>query len=110
MLALLALLFCYTAMSEAVKLRPAIRGRGAKSNASGRFEATLVEAFDDGWTDEDVPSSTQIPTTITPLHSRTIISKNQSPDIGFESSINPYTGCSHGWHCYTVLHQAQLGP
>lgn len=99
MLALLALLFCYTAMSEAVKLRPAIRGRGAKSNASGRFEATLVEAFDDGWTDEDVPSSTQIPTTITPLHSRTIISKNQSPDIGFESSINPYTGCSHGWTC-----------
>lgn len=97
-------------MSEAVKLRPAIRGRGAKSNASGRFEATLVEAFDDGWTDEDVPSSTQIPTTITPLHSRTIISKNQSPDIGFESSINPYTGCSHGCsYCYARPSHAYMG-
>ena len=59
-------------MIEAVKLGPAVRGRGAKSNASGRFEATQVEAFDDGWTDEDAPSSTQIPTTITPLRSRTI--------------------------------------
>ena len=89
-------------MIEAVKLGPAVRGRGAKSNASGRFEATQVEAFDDGWTDEDAPSSTQIPTTVTPLRSRTIISKNQSPDIGFERSINPYTGCSHGWLYYSV--------
>ena len=89
-------------MTEAVKLRSSVRGRGAKSNASGRFEATQVEAFDDGWTDEDATASTQIPTTITPLRSRTIISKNQSPDIGFERSINTYKGCSHGWLYYSV--------
>ncbi len=97
-------------MTEAVKLRPAVRGRGAKSNASGRFEATQVEAFDDGWTDADAPSSTQIPTTITPLRSRTIISKNQSPDIGFERSINPYTGCAHGCsYCYARPSHAYMG-
>lgn len=84
-------------MTEAVKLKPPVRGRGAKSNASGRYEATQVEAFDDGWTDEDASVSVQIPTTLTPLRSRTIITKNQSPDIGFERSINPYNGCSHGW-------------
>ena len=97
-------------MTEAVKLRSSVRGRGAKSNASGRFEATQVEAFDDGWTDEDATASTQIPTTITPLRSRTIISKNQSPDIGFERSINPYTGCSHGCsYCYARPSHAYLG-
>ena len=97
-------------MTEAVKLRSSVRGRGAKSNASGRFEATQVEAFDDGWTDEDVTASTQIPTTITPLRSRTIISKNQSPDIGFERSINPYNGCSHGCsYCYARPSHAYLG-
>ncbi|MBL0948252.1 PA0069 family radical SAM protein [Brevundimonas sp.] len=97
-------------MTEAVKLRSSVRGRGAKSNASGRFEATQVEAFDDGWTDEDATASTQIPTTITPLRSRTIISKNQSPDIGFERSINPYNGCSHGCsYCYARPSHAYLG-
>jgi DNA repair photolyase len=69
-----------------------------------------VEAFDDGWTDHDAPSSAQIPTTVTPLRSRTIISKNQSPDIGFERSINPYNGCSHGCsYCYARPSHAYLG-
>ena len=97
-------------MTEAVKLKLAVKGRGARSNESGRFESTKVEAFDDGWTDEDTPSSTQIPTTATPLRSRTIISKNQSPDIGFERSINPYNGCSHGCsYCYARPSHAYLG-
>lgn len=97
-------------MTEAVKLGPAVAGRGARSNASGRYEANQVEAFDDGWADEDATASTQIATTITPLRSRTIISKNQSPDIGFERSINPYNGCSHGCsYCYARPSHAYLG-
>lgn len=83
-------------MTAAAKLKPMARGRGAKSNAAGRFEATTVEDFDDGWADEDAALPVQVPTTVTPLRSRTIISKNQSPDIGFERSVNPYKGCSHG--------------
>ncbi|WP_312124063.1 MULTISPECIES: hypothetical protein [unclassified Brevundimonas] len=86
----------------AASLAKGTRGRRAKSNASGRFEATQVEAFDDGWTDDDAALPIQIATTVTPLRSRTIISKNQSPDIGFERSINTYKGCSHCWLYYSV--------
>lgn len=97
-------------MIAAAKTRPVARGRGARSNASGRFEATKVEAFDDGWTDDDAALPAQIPTTVTPLRSRTIISKNQSPDIGFERSINTYKGCSHGCiYCYARPSHAYLG-
>ena len=74
----------------------AIRGRGARSNASGRFEAQAREAFDDGWTVED-PEPVQLKTTLHPERARTIISKNNSPDVGFSRSINPYRGCEHGW-------------
>jgi len=74
------------------------KGRGARTNASGRYEATVHEAFDDGWTPEDeVPAL--IRTTLTPEHARTIIAKNTSPDVGFDRSINPYKGCEHGWTC-----------
>ena len=86
------------------------RGRGAKSNTSGRFEATKVEAFDDGWTDDDATLPAQIATTVTPLRSRTIISKNQSPDIGFERSVNPYKGCSHGCVYHPVKFGLDAGP
>lgn len=86
------------------------RGRGARSNASGRFEPVSVEAFDDGWTSDEDALPNQIPTTVTPLRSRTIISKNQSPDIGFERSINTYKGCSHGCiYCYARPSHAYLG-
>jgi len=84
-------------MTAAGTSKSPARGRGARSNASGRFEPTTVEDFDDGWTDEDAALPVQVPTTVTPLRSRTIISKNQSPDIGFDRSINTYKGCSHGW-------------
>ena len=95
--------------SVAIQVMPR-KGRGARTNASGRFEATQVEAFDDGWADNDAPASVQIPTTVTPLRSRTIISKNQSPDIGFERSINPYNGCSHGCiYCYARPAHAYMG-
>ena len=87
----------------------AAKGRGARSNASGRYEPEVVEAFDDGWTDDDVGAAL-LRTTLTPEHARTIIAKNTSPDIGFDRSINPYKGCEHGCiYCYARPSHAFMG-
>jgi DNA repair photolyase len=75
-------------------------GRGAASNPPGRFETTRAELEDDGWgiLDEELPP---FATTVTAEPSRTIISRNKSPDICFDQSINPYKGCEHGCiYCY----------
>ena len=71
------------------------KGRGAASNDSGRFEGEKRVAFDDGWgiADEEPAPLT---TTLTVDSTRTIIARNDSPDIGFDRSINPYRGCEHG--------------
>lgn len=70
------------------------RGRGASANPSGRYEPAQREAFDDGWAiEEELPA---LPTEIIVEKPRTIITKNDSPDILFEKSINPYRGCEHG--------------
>lgn len=66
----------------------AINGRGARSNASGRYEADRREAYDDGWTDQD-EAATPLRTTLSPEHARTIIAKNTSPDVGFDRSSTP---------------------
>jgi DNA repair photolyase len=96
------------AMAEAAKLAPTPRGRGAKSNRTGRFESQTSESFDDGWGEEDEPG--QLKTELQPMKSRTIIARNQSPDIGFDRSINPYRGCSHGCiYCYARPNHAYLG-
>jgi DNA repair photolyase len=76
--------------------RPSVRtGRGAVSNPEGRFESTRSEAVDDGWgsLDEELPP---LATIVQPEPARSIISRNQSPDISFDQSINPYRGCEHG--------------
>lgn len=87
----------------------AAKGRGARSNATGRFEPETVEAFDDGWTGEDAGAA-PLRTTLTPEHARTIIAKNTSPDIGFDRSINPYKGCEHGCiYCYARPSHAFMG-
>lgn len=87
----------------------AAKGRGARSNASGRFEPETVEAFDDGWTSDDLEAP-PLRTTLTPLHARTIIAKNTSPDVGFDRSINPYKGCEHGCiYCYARPSHAFMG-
>jgi DNA repair photolyase len=72
-----------------------IRGRGAVSNRAGRFESLAVEAVDDGWglLDEPLPP---LNTTVLPEPAQSVITRNSSPDIPFDQSINPYRGCEHG--------------
>ena len=76
-----------------------LKGRGALSNPTGRFERRQREAVDDGWYQEEVPDF--IPTSIEPDRARSVIARNDSPDIPFEQSINPYRGCNHGC-CYCL--------
>ena len=86
-----------------------IRGRGAVSNASGRYEAFSREAFDDGWTEED-PEPRPLRTELSAERARRIITRNDSPDIGFSASINPYRGCEHGCtYCYARPAHAYMG-
>lgn len=77
------------------------KGRGAGINPEGRFEKTNREAFDDGW---DTPEDDELPplkTHVTEECVRSIITRNNSPDIPFNQSINPYQGCEHGCgYCY----------
>ena len=72
-------------------------GRGALSNPEGRFESRRVELIDDGWAkDPEVAELPPLETTVTAEHAKKIITRNDSPDIPFEQSINPYRGCEHG--------------
>src|ERR1700745_3508093 len=84
------------------------RGRGAHSNASGRYEAEARVAFDDGWQSlEELPP---FKTTVSIDTSRKVIARNDSPDIGFDRSINPYRACEHGCvYCFARPTHAYLG-
>ena len=84
------------------------RGRGAKLNMTGRFERHSRSLFDDGWQGlEDLPPSRTEVFTETP---KTIITRNESPDISFDRSINPYRGCEHGCsYCYARPTHAYMG-
>src|SRR5438876_9119661 len=76
------------------------KGRGAGSNESGRFESEKRVPFDDGW-DAAEAAPPRLATTLSVDSTRTIIARNDSPDIGFDRSINPYRGCEHGCiYCY----------
>ena len=85
------------------------RGRGAKSNDSGRFEAFTHQGFDDGW-DREEDDPPQLKTELQVEKARKIITHNDSPDIGFNSSINPYRGCEHGCiYCFARPSHAYMG-
>jgi len=82
--------------------------RGARSTLQGRFESVAREKVDDGWTQDDTPAPT-LATRVTIERARTILSTNESPDIPFEVSINPYRGCEHGCiYCYARPSHAYL--
>jgi DNA repair photolyase len=86
-----------------------LHGRGALSNASGRFEKQTRVLVDDGWREDDEPASS-LKTEILRDTSRTIITRNNSPDISFSQSINPYKGCEHGCiYCFARPTHAYLG-
>ncbi|HEV3394656.1 MAG TPA: PA0069 family radical SAM protein [Xanthobacteraceae bacterium] len=84
------------------------RGRGAQSNATGRYEPLARVVFDDGWQSlEDLPP---FATSVSVDASRKVITRNESPDIGFDRSINPYRGCEHGCiYCFARPTHAYLG-
>ena len=86
----------------------AIKGRGAVSNASGRFESRQYVDFDDGW---DGPRDEARPKTeILTDTSRGVLVYNQSPDLPFDRSVNPYRGCEHGCiYCFARPTHAYLG-
>ena len=84
------------------------KGRGAVSNLSGRFEPYSTEAFDDGW--EIVEDETRPKTEVQADASRSILVYNDSPDLPFDRSINPYRGCEHGCvYCFARPSHAYLG-
>ncbi len=88
----------------------ALRGRGARSARSGRHEANLREVADDGWGILEQLALERLRTEVREETARTIISRNDSPDICFERSANPYRGCEHGCiYCYARPSHAHLG-
>src|SRR5262249_26827872 len=88
--------------------KPQKRGRGALSNATSRFEKEIRCQEKDGWDlAEEIPP---LRTQVTQERAKTIITQNDSPDISFDRSINPYRGCEHGCvYCYARPTHAFLG-
>jgi DNA repair photolyase len=83
-------------------------GRGSQTNRSGRYEPIAYEAADDGW--ESLAALEALATEVQEVPARRIITRNESPDIGFDRSINPYRGCEHGCiYCFARPTHAFLG-
>ncbi|MGD8841339.1 MAG: radical SAM protein, partial [Gammaproteobacteria bacterium] len=88
--------------------RKPLKGRGAVSNADGRYESRRHVDFDDGW---DSPQHERRPKTEVQVDaSRGVLVYNQSPDLPFDRSVNPYRGCEHGCiYCFARPTHAYLG-
>ncbi len=88
--------------------RTQLKGRGAVSNPAGRYEQYAGSAEDDGWDSSENP--TALRTNVTFERARSIITRNESPDISFDRSVNPYRGCEHGCvYCFARPTHANLG-
>ena len=87
------------------------RGRGAVSNPQNRFEAHRRERFDDGWSDDDANlDEAALHTEVFEERTRSLITRNDSPDVPFDRSINPYRGCEHGCiYCYARPNHGYVG-
>jgi DNA repair photolyase len=84
------------------------KGRGAVNNPAGRFESTSLEPTDDGWDSLDEPARS-VETTLTAEFPKHAITRNKSPDVPFEQSLNPYQGCEHGCiYCFARPAHAYL--
>jgi DNA repair photolyase len=84
------------------------RGRGAVSNASGRFEPLARTGLDDGW--GEPPEARPLRTEVTVERAVSVITKNDSPDLSFDRSVNPYRGCEHGCvYCFARPSHAFMG-
>jgi len=89
----------------------AIKGLGSRIHLPGRFETTTAEAMDDGWylDESEEFAAPKLRTTVTEEAARSIITRNQSPDIPFAQSANPYRGCEHGCsYCFARPSHAYL--
>jgi DNA repair photolyase len=106
------------AQARVVFHRPTLKGRGAQLSPQVRFDAFSREEVDDGWSlpeereaqagADDAPSPPR--TTVTAQPAKSIISRNQSPDLPFNQSVNPYYGCEHGCaYCYARPSYAYWG-
>jgi DNA repair photolyase len=105
------------AREDARKARAPIKGRGAASYVSGRFEKTVAHGEDDGWgsvyatatDDSSEPVAPHLDTQVTEERARSVLSHNDSPDVGFSQSLNPYRGCEHGCvYCFARPSHAYL--
>lgn len=90
------------------------KGRGATDNVTGRFEQQTAHRTDDGWdslaTEFELQAESTLPTRISDEQARSIISRNQSPDVPFSQSVNPYRGCEHGCvYCFARPSHSYLG-
>ena len=84
------------------------KGRGSSSNVAVRFDSLILEKTDDGWYQDEIAENPA--ETVLPDRARSVITSNDSPDVGFEVSINPYRGCAHGCvYCFARPTHSYLG-
>nr|HPO25751.1 radical SAM protein [Arenimonas sp.] len=98
-------------MDDTRKPLAPIKGRGSASWVAGRYEKTIAIGEDDGWGSayDKEGDPERLRTTVSEERARSIISRNNSPDIGFSQSVNPYRGCEHGCvYCFARPSHAYL--